>query len=544
MYVTQLQDDYVYLSGADATAALDKLVKANNPEPMVVDPTSPSSDTLEPTSEAHSLESQLECVQDMVGVETVRVLCAHPGDMEIVNSTIKTTSTSDASMENENQVNGNIEMESQESAESTVKEVSTKAGEAKGNTSDEVTGSPVKSSCTNIERPSPNCAIFDFKHLDTDNDEPRAVSVQANLNLVDCDPSKNKVYQVRRANRSSTRRSIKTRLDFSGDEEVDHEALQKIIDSAILDPDWLNCNMASDLEFSGAEGEEIPEDQVVPNTEKMDTGSEGSSTRHIPHEVPEQKNGEHTDSQVTVQRQCSKESILQLVSGAEKLVREPSNDDPSPIVSPRAHLQPLPLNSLHASSKQARVRQWLAQQRQEVQTALTCVQDSCDASGELTTGESDIESATSDLEVDASTATQKGYSIKGSTRGSRRGSLKGSKDALPSCENTPTSEKLPLPSEPAAAAKVILRGRKRRQGEQRPWSVSELYQLTTRMDLQPFSVSETAIHNLLSTTPETTPTNPNAPKLSGEMNSSDQATPTSTHPLASPMFTGTPTSSW
>lgn len=55
---------------------------------------------------------------------------------------------------------------------------------------------------------------------------------------------------------------------------------------------------------------------------------------------------------------------------------------------------------------------------------------------------------------------------------------------------------------------VVLRSRKRRSGEQRPCSVSELYQLATRLDLAPFSVSETALHNLLTATPET-PTNDN-----------------------------------
>lgn len=38
--------------------------------------------------------------------------------------------------------------------------------------------------------------------------------------------------------------------------------------------------------------------------------------------------------------------------------------------------------------------------------------------------------------------------------------------------------------------------------------MSELYQLATRLDLAPFSVSETALHNLLTATPET-PTNDN-----------------------------------
>ena len=431
------------MSGAEASAALDKLTKDRKPEPMIVDSVASISEEVS-SSEAATPESQTSTVQDMVGVETVRLLCAHPGAMELEENASKTCDTN--AVENENQVNGNVTLE--ESSDNLTQMDNTTTEKEK--TNEELTGSPAKSSCTNVERPSPNCAIFDFKHLDTDTEEPRSAGVQANLNLVDCDPSKNRVYKVRRGSRGTTRRTIfKTEIEFGAEEEVDHEALQQIIDSAILDPDWLNCNMLSDLEFSAGEGGP-EEDQVVPNAEKMDTGSEEGSSRQSP-QIPHQEgiNKDDQQNEHSVAEDCSKESISQLVSGAERLVREPSltAEDPSPVVSPRAVLQPLPLNGLQASSKQARVRQWLAQQRREVRTALTCVQDSCDASGELTTGESDIDSVASDLEVDVSTATQKGCSTKGSTRGS----FKDSKDMTGSCDNTPTTERVAFPTESSAA---------------------------------------------------------------------------------------------
>nr|XP_027215812.1 uncharacterized protein LOC113808579 [Penaeus vannamei] len=409
-----------------------------------------------------------------------------------------------------------------------------------------VRDSPSKSSCTNIERPSPNCAIYDFKHQDTDTEEAAAntatstdtAACQANLNLVECDPARNRIYQVRRRGvRSVVRTSARTRLEFSCDEEVDHEALQKIIDSAILDPDWLNSNMPSDSEASATEDE-------APLQEHMDTGSDGGTPGHPHPQQEDQVAAQNQPLHQEAQRTISKESITRLVSDAERLVREPpEGDQPAPLVSPRPHQLPLNMGPCKGAmgSKQARVRQWLASQRREARLSTTCVMDSCDASGELTTGESDIESCTSE-DMDASTATQHAVSTRGSVRGSQKGSLKGSRDPLPSTDNTPTAEKAAAVPSPADAAhpKVVLRSRKRRSGEQRPCSVSELYQLATRLDLAPFSVSETALHNLLTATPET-PTNDNqafgaeTPDAAGSNTSpTDVSTPTTTGPPATP----------
>lgn len=573
-----IEDDYVCVNGTDCDVAVlvSEAAIHTPPEPMLVDPDQQQQETtttapqdceasgLVPDTSAQ--ENQDQVMVGTAGLDTVRARCGHLAPADILaevtmihdpSKTITTSSTDNSSnqslMENENQVNGNT-VSPAVTEDSGINLTPTLAEVSVNTELSSVKDSPSKSSCTNVERPSPNCAIFDFKHQDTDTEEAATnttnstatAACQANLNLVDCDPSRNRVYQVRRRTSSCIRRTTaRTKLEFSGDEEVDHEALQKIIDSAILDPDWLNSNIPSDIEFSGTEDE-------VTAHEHMDTGSDGGGTpgqsqnEQVLEQNPDQKQGSNSENMDVKdqkpQRSISKESITKLVSDAEKLVREPaeSGEEPPPIISPRPHLQ-LPLNGgpdkcVVVSSKQARVRQWLVSQRREARLSASCVLDSCDASGELTTGESDIESASSE-DMDASTATQRGTSTRGSFKGSQKGSLKGSRDALPSTDNTPTTERSSfLPD--SGQSKVVMRSRKRRSGEQRPWSVSELYQLATRLDFAPFSVSETALHHLLTATPET-PTNDNqafglgTPEAvtTSTTSPAEDATPTSTNPL-------------
>lgn len=435
------------------------------PEPMVIESdqqkqqvnsdsaSSPDCDTPDGADQSSS-GSAASITQDQVmvgsvGLNTVRARCGEPttpadilADVNMIHNTHKSTTDittgTEGEMENMNQVNGNTLVGSPATTEDSGLNLSSSLNEMSA--SSDVSGvkdSPSKTSCTNVERPSPNCAIFDFKHQDTDTEEASTnthtstatAACQANLNLVEGDPAKNRLYQVRRRSISSIRReSICTRLEFSCDEEVDHEALQKIIDSAVPeDLDWLNSNMSSDNELSGTE------EEVVAH-EHMDTGSDGGTPgqQQPPRVEQQQLPPQYSEAH----RSISKESLNLLVSNAERLVREPvEGDDPPPLVSPRPHLQ-LQLNSTlvgAASSKQARVKQWIASQHREARFSASCVQDSCDASGELTTGESDVESASSD-DMDASTATQRATSTKGSLRGSR--------DPLPSTDNTPTVERM------------------------------------------------------------------------------------------------------
>ena len=109
---------------------------------------------------------------------------------------------------------------------------------------------------------------------------------------------------------------------------------------------------------------------------------------------------------------------------------------------------------------------------------------SCDASGEYTTGsESDGEYSTA-----SSDEGEAGDSVILSSQTSSRHSHSDER-----ITSTPKAADIP---EPILNSEVVLRPKRvaKRRGE-RPWSVTELYELHNRIDLKPFSISESAINN-------------------------------------------------
>lgn len=246
---------------------------------------------------------------------------------------------------------------------------------------------------TGILQGSPNRAIYDFKHQDTDvEDSPRlerkcirnlaknqfnpinekedSESTETVNKTMECSTINLNLANIRRRGRTSWPRQ------HDPSEEYDSEALQELIDSSILDPDWLKGG-SDGLDNGSLEG---ASDEPAA-LETMDTGSE----EHI------------QTSKDAIGRTRFDSSIHQLVNGAEVLVQ--ATPLPSPIVSPRAPLLGLggrshasakglaPLHfgvSSESASKQMRIRSWLATQR-----PAPALLDSCDASGEMTTGESE-----------------------------------------------------------------------------------------------------------------------------------------------------------
>lgn len=252
---------------------------------------------------------------------------------------------------------------------------------------------------TNQQSPhqgSPNRAIYEFKHPDTDVEESPRLERKAvrslsknSFNAISekVDSGSPEVVTKRRDDstinlnlsniRTRSRKTWPQQQDQS--EDYDSEALQELIDSSILDPDWLKGG--SDGLDNGSLDDGASDEQ--PALEIMDTGSEGDQV----HNQPTKLNS----------------SIHQLVSGAEHLVQ--ATPLPSPIVSPRVPLFDLgprshnatkslaPLHFGHPSecaSKQMRIQSWL-----ETQNPAPALLDSCDASGEMTTGESEGESSES-----------------------------------------------------------------------------------------------------------------------------------------------------
>lgn len=125
--------------------------------------------------------------------------------------------------------------------------------------------------------------------------------------------------------------------------------------------------------------------------------------------------------------------------------------------------------------------------------------DSCDASGEYTTEESDgdKQSITSD-DLQSSVATYRRFE---GALGSISQSL--SQEILDYAQRTPVNEVPPEESAP----KVVMRSKHKAKGS-RPWSVSCISQIGDKPNLTqindpvlPFSISETALHQLVAIPP-------------------------------------------
>lgn len=237
---------------------------------------------------------------------------------------------------------------------------------------------------------SPNRAIFEFKHQDTDVEESpqlkrkntsEPTENKFNKIVEDETPSNHVIRGARSSNAnlnlSQYGRRGQRRWSQEADEEYDSDGLQRIIDSSIMEPNWLKVE-SDGLDQSCEEASDEP-----PALETMDTGSEEGAT-HQPR------------PRVVVTPTKLNSSYHQLLNAAEHLVK--ATPLPSPIVSPRVPLSfggtrsrvpPKSLSlvqvGLHNESemKQQRIQKWLATQRQPPTL------DSCDASGEMTTGESD-----------------------------------------------------------------------------------------------------------------------------------------------------------
>ena len=225
---------------------------------------------------------------------------------------------------------------------------------------------------------SPNRGVYDFCHQDTDVEEsPRMRRSSKLLVASDSISDTKRNTTVGDILSNMNERNRYRRVDSLGDaeEEYNSDELQEIIDSSILDQNWLR----------GMDSGSFENDTPV---ESMDIGS----------------SEDHTPS--PVQDDCpavAPNPIDELVIRADEMVRSPS---PSPMMSQRVsalrnpklgslrkNLPPLNLQgpeateaSTSAQNKNTRIRNWIASQK-------TMRPDSCDASGELTTGESETESS-------------------------------------------------------------------------------------------------------------------------------------------------------
>lgn len=298
-------------------------------------------------------------------------------------------------------------------------------------------------------RKSKNCAIFYYKHIDTDTDQ---------LNIEN-DPEKP---------------LVSSEASEEEEEEV-WEFTDTSNDVSPLTPDK-NENIADELDCFPLKLTPEQFEITTNNSHSQSVGNASNTTKLI----------------------NTKESLRELVLEAESLVRQKINDRTSKteyffneiIAKSQQRQKKMMEKSQKDTNKISRVQEWLKRHQESDNVAIIAqpsVTTDCEASGEYTSDESGHESDTSEEITDSvATCLQGADLMQTSTEGLGSG-----------IESVP-------------ANKVTMRKTSTRRHSDRPWSVSCLSQLTrnsrqsltdakmveTSAALANFSISESALNNL------------------------------------------------
>ncbi|KAL0134702.1 hypothetical protein PUN28_001469 [Cardiocondyla obscurior] len=302
------------------------------------------------------------------------------------------------------------------------------------------------------DRKSKNCATFYFKHLDTDSEADCSQLVQESSNTVDDSSEEEWTYTPARLNSSfvvseQRKTNVVVRLDFGESPRVDisekmHFAQKKNADNE----------------------KETRDDREVQQRDSDD----------------EKKN--------------DKSSIERLIKEVENLIGEERHT--ASRTFPQLEFEKKNLTNNHRAN--ARVKEWLKMNASRSYEGRSQPLDSCDASGEYTTEESDEErqSISSD-DLQSSVATYRRFEGAAGCI-----SQSPSQEILDCVQKSPVSEIPPDENAP----KVVMRSKQKAKGS-RPWSVSCISQigdnptLTQNNPILPFSISETALHQLVASPP-------------------------------------------
>ncbi|XP_049805441.1 klarsicht protein [Schistocerca nitens] len=249
---------------------------------------------------------------------------------------------------------------------------------------------------------------------------------------------------------------------------------------------------------------------------KLDFGSsssEGTSSSGKKNLEPSAEETKNTELSTSPLRRKSKEQLVKRALGRiepEKLQSDKKTSG-KPMHTQRV-FEPLLLDPfsdplVRAQAKSARTKEWLRLHAQGLATDKMQLMDSCDASGEYTTGDSEAEkeSVSSEDQNGSVSTCRKGSSLPGCE------SRSVSTDVLLDPETTPVAEKAPaLPSlsPEQSGTKVVMRTKRRQNHGERPWSVSGITQLAKTAaqsgknePLAQFSISESAINKMATTPP-------------------------------------------
>ncbi|KAG7190845.1 hypothetical protein KM043_006911 [Ampulex compressa] len=322
------------------------------------------------------------------------------------------------------------------------------------------------------DRKSKNCATFYFRHLDTDSEADGCRTTEDSPNVVDDSSEEEWTYTSARRGGSlvvseQRKTNVVVRLDFGEPPQID--VSEKL------------CFVENGAKTS---------DESARETERtMESSNEEERTER----------GERDSDDET---RNDKTSIQRLIKEVEKLVGEERRSGTSRTL-PRLVFEEKGMASNHRA-KYARIKEWLKLNSSRGHEGRSTMQplDSCDASGEYTTEESDGErQSVSSEDLQSSVATYRRFD---GTFGYASQSV--SQEIFDEAEKTPVNEAHPV-LEATSTPKVVMRSKQKSNGP-RPWSVSCISQIGNNSELNQtndpisqFSISETALHQLIATPP-------------------------------------------
>ncbi|XP_024938758.1 uncharacterized protein LOC107265729 isoform X2 [Cephus cinctus] len=350
------------------------------------------------------------------------------------------------------------------------------------------------------DRKSKNCATFYFKHHDTDseadsrpgNESPNMVESSEEEWTYTASSPKDSVLSI-----DERRTNVVVRLDFGEGATVERSHVVRTCDEINGNGPVVNGN-ESKLKIASANGKGLgnPQESIQCVKKSKNDDDENEETDEEDDD-DENKNKEIRGDETSIQR---------LILEVEKLVRESTESNPS------KRLPPLIFEDLgivnNNRAKYARIKEWLKlnsiRNREGDYTSQYWLQplDSCDASGEYTTGESDAEkqSVSSD-DLQSSVATFR--RLDGSF-GCVSQSI--SQEVIDDPDRTPVNDGH-YPGIESSTPKVVMRSKRKSNGP-RPWSVSCISQIgnSSTLDeandpISQFSISETALHQLVAIPP-------------------------------------------
>ncbi|XP_076233971.1 uncharacterized protein LOC143178913 isoform X2 [Calliopsis andreniformis] len=317
------------------------------------------------------------------------------------------------------------------------------------------------------DRKSKNCATFYFRHLDTDseqNEEPAIVAEDSSEEEWTYTPSPESSH-----NSEQRKTNVVVRLDFN-------EAAQSATEAARTRDEQKKKKKKQSVKEVGMEC-----------VDETSNETDASSQR-------EKDSDDETRNDKT--------SIQRLIKEVEKLVGEERRAGTAKTF-PQLILNDKEGITNNHRAKYARIKEWLKLNSVRGHDGRSTSQplDSCDASGEYTTEESDGErQSVSSEDLQSSVATYRRFE---GALGCTSQSV--SQEIFDDAEKTPINEAHPMLD--SSTPKVVMRSKQKPNGP-RPWSVSCISQIgnnsglnQTNDPISQFSISETALHQLIATPP-------------------------------------------